>query len=143
MFKKTLSQYVQYLDVCLGKNSDSTYDVIREQKYKIDDARNCNNISDDIYYDQDYANYFEFLKIKFGNDFKKDNKIYISEIKYLYDRLLYLNSLDLENAQIIDEDGCELSIDKKIIEEFKYTGLSNKDFIITNFYKGGFGQKPH
>jgi hypothetical protein len=60
------------------------------------------------------------------------------EIISLRERLKEINSNDLNNIDFISDNGEIIKIDDKIISEFKYTGLSNIDFIVTGFYKSGF-----
>ena len=62
----------------------------------------------------------------------------ISEIIALRERMKEINSNDLNNIDFISDNGEIIKIDDKIIFEFKYTGLSNIDFIVTDFYKSGF-----
>lgn len=65
-------------------------------------------------------------------------KVAISEIKTLKNRLREINDHDLNDIVFIDDDGNEVPIDPKLREEFRYVGLNNVDFIITDFYKDGF-----
>lgn len=65
-------------------------------------------------------------------------KINIDEIILLKERLREINSYDLNEIEFIDEKGNILSIDKKIISQFKLSGLNNTDFIWTGHYKRGF-----
>ena len=62
----------------------------------------------------------------------------ISEIIALRERMKEINSNDLNNIDFVSDNGEIVKIDDKIISEFKYTGLSNVDFIVTDFYKSGF-----
>lgn len=62
----------------------------------------------------------------------------ISEIVALRERIKEINLNDLSNIDFVSDNGEIIKIDDKIISEFKYTGLSNIDFIVTNFYKSGF-----
>lgn len=39
------------------------------------------------------------------------------------------------------KDGKKLDFPQKILDDFEFTGLSNTDFVITEFYDGGFGQE--
>jgi phage pi2 protein 07 len=58
------------------------------------------------------------------------------------DRFRELNDLKLENVTFYDEFDRPIKIDKKIIENWKFTGLNLTDFIDSDFYKTGFkGQK--
>ena len=62
----------------------------------------------------------------------------ISEIIALRERMKEINSNDLNNIDFVSDNGEIVKIDDKIISEFKYTGLNNIDFIVTDFYKSGF-----
>lgn len=68
------------------------------------------------------------------------NNIKISEIIALRNRINEICSLNLTDINFIDDDGNKIDIDTKIIEEFKYTGLNNTDFIVSGFYKNGFNE---
>lgn len=62
----------------------------------------------------------------------------ISEIITLRERMKEINTNDLSNIDFISDNGEIVKINDEIISEFKYTGLSNVDFIVTDFYKSGF-----
>ena len=62
----------------------------------------------------------------------------ISEIIALRERMKEINTNDLSNIDFISDNGEIVKINDEIISEFKYTGLSNVDFIVTDFYKSGF-----
>ena len=62
----------------------------------------------------------------------------IEDILQMKELMIMINSYPLENIDWIDERNDIVKIDKNIIEEFLYTGLSNIDFITTGFYKEGF-----
>ena len=62
-------------------------------------------------------------------------RINISEIIKLKERLNEINSLDLSDVNFIDEFGNAIKITNEMYEDWKYTGLSNTDFITTEFYK--------
>ncbi len=66
--------------------------------------------------------------------------IKISEINQLFDRMSAINRIDLMEIEFVDDNGKIIQISQKIIEDFKYTGLNNVDFIITDFYKKGFDE---
>jgi len=48
-----------------------------------------------------------------------------------------INSTPLEDIEFY-EKGEKLKIDPRNVKRFDFTGLSNIDFITTNFYKKGF-----
>ena len=62
----------------------------------------------------------------------------ISEIIALRERMKEINSNDLSNIDFISDNGEIVKINDEIISEFKYTGLSNVDFIVSDYYKNGF-----
>ena len=62
----------------------------------------------------------------------------ISEIIALRERMKEINANDLSNIDFISDNGEIVKINDEIIAEFKYTGLSNVDFIVICFYKSGF-----
>lgn len=62
-------------------------------------------------------------------------EITIKEILYLKNRLREINSIPIEDITFIDEHNQTLQIDDEILNEWKYTGLNNSDFIETEFYK--------
>lgn len=62
-------------------------------------------------------------------------RINISEIIVLKARLNEINSLDLSDVNFIDEFGNAIKITNEMYEDWKYTGLSNTDFITTEYYK--------
>ena len=66
-------------------------------------------------------------------------KIKIEEILELKKRFREINSQDLTNLKFSLNDK-EVVIDPKFIEEFRFTGLNNIDFITSEFYKYGFDE---
>lgn len=62
----------------------------------------------------------------------------IKEILQMKNLITVINSYPLSNIDWVDENDEIVKIDKNIIQEFLYTGLSNIDFISTGFYKDGF-----
>ena len=60
-------------------------------------------------------------------------RIHIEEVKGHIKRLEYINSIPLDEIVWMKE-GQQLNIPQKTIDEFELTGLSNKDFISTNYY---------
>ncbi len=65
------------------------------------------------------------------------SKISIEFIKRLHRHRSLINSEDLENIEFY-EKGKKVDIDPKLIEEFKFTGLNNIDFIVSGYYKGEY-----
>jgi hypothetical protein len=58
----------------------------------------------------------------------------IEEIRRIYDRIAEINNYDLKDI-IWTENDSVIVIDPRVIECFKYVGLSNTYFIETEFYK--------
>jgi hypothetical protein len=69
------------------------------------------------------------------------NRIHIQEILDIQAKKDFINSLDLNKIDFIGNDGNKIVIDQKIIDDFKFVGLNNFDFIATEFYKGGLEEK--
>ncbi len=65
-------------------------------------------------------------------------KIRISEIIKLEKRRKKINSFKFDELIFIDDNERPILIDAKIMEEWKFIGLNNADFITTEFYKNGF-----
>lgn len=70
--------------------------------------------------------------------FNRKLKIKISEILELKQRQIVINRFDLNNIIFLDDNDEPVKMDKKIVEDFKFCGLSNIDFITTGFYLSGF-----
>lgn len=68
----------------------------------------------------------------------RKTKIKISTILEIHNTRKEINSLDLHDIEFLDENDKPLIIDEKLIEDFRFCGLSNTDFILTGFYKGGW-----
>ena len=67
-------------------------------------------------------------------------KIDINRIRELVAELDEFNKLKLSEIEFI-EDSEIIKIEPSLIEDFKSLGLSNKDFLMTDFYKTGFGSE--
>lgn len=65
-------------------------------------------------------------------------KIKISEIEELYKRIFIINDQDLNDIDFLNDNGEKIVVDQKIIDDFKFCGLNNCDFISTDFYKNGW-----
>lgn len=65
-------------------------------------------------------------------------KIRISEILFLKEMIRNINSHELNEIEFLDDDGNAIPINERIREEFRFTGLSNVDFIDTGFYLTGY-----
>ena len=64
-------------------------------------------------------------------------RVEIEEIKAHLKRRAEINSMSLDEIEFY-ENGKRVDIDKSIIDEFMFVGLSNVDFIATGFYLTGF-----
>jgi hypothetical protein len=78
------------------------------------------------------------LGLKGSQEMSKKIKVEVSEIMYLAGRMATINKLDLDDIEFTVE-GKPVEIDPKTLEDFKFTGLNNTDFILSNAYlkKGG------
>lgn len=61
-------------------------------------------------------------------------KINIEEIHQMLARRREINSVRLEDIEWY-ENGVKLSIDKQLIDRYRFIGMTNMDFIATDFYK--------
>lgn len=61
-------------------------------------------------------------------------KINIEEILELQDRRAKINNALLSEIEFY-ENGIKIEIDPEVLEEWKFIGLNNTDFIITDAYK--------
>lgn len=59
----------------------------------------------------------------------------IDHLKKRKKELLMINSIDLDEIQFY-ENGDRVEISKETLEQWKYIGLNNTDFITSGFYKG-------
>jgi len=72
-------------------------------------------------------------------------KITIEYIKWLDAERRKINKIPLDKLEFYEssEDlwaNVKLNIDKKIIEDFEYTGMANFDFITSGFYLTGWDE---
>lgn len=67
-------------------------------------------------------------------------KVEIEEILKLKERLKEINSENLSEITFT-LNGEDVEIDPKNINEFRFVGLSNVDFITSEFYKYGFDEE--
>ena len=68
-------------------------------------------------------------------------KISVSEILEIQKHRDEIQSINLSSIDFMDDSGKKIDIDPKILSDFKFTGLSNIDLIITGFYKTGFDKE--
>lgn len=59
----------------------------------------------------------------------------INYVKGLKKYMTKINKMDLKDI-IFEDCGDIIEVDDKLIEDWKYTGLNNIDFIWTKYYKG-------
>ncbi len=64
-------------------------------------------------------------------------KLDIEEIIKIQKTLDEINKVELDEIEFY-ENGKKLNISKEYIKDWKYTGLDNKNFILTGCYKFGF-----
>ena len=62
----------------------------------------------------------------------------INEFKALHDKLKEIEKHDLEDILFI-EDGKVVAIPFESIDQFRFTGLNNADFILSDFHKAAGG----
>ncbi len=67
----------------------------------------------------------------------KNQKVDIERVRLLNAELAEINKASLDKIDFY-EGGVLIKINNKIIKDFKFTGLANVDFIMTDFYKHGF-----
>ncbi len=63
-------------------------------------------------------------------------KVDIEEIRALKARLAEINLVPLEDIQWF-ENGVEVQIPPETVAEWKFVGLNNADFVMTNAYRDG------
>ena len=59
-------------------------------------------------------------------------KVCIEYVSWLMEEKSKINRVPLEDLEIF-ENGMKLDIPQKVIDDFDFTGLSNVDFILSNF----------
>ncbi len=60
--------------------------------------------------------------------------IAVEYIKWLQQERANINHIDLEDIEFY-ENGMKLEIPKEVLDNFKFIGLNNIDFIWSDFYK--------
>jgi hypothetical protein len=60
-------------------------------------------------------------------------RVDIERVRKIQEERTKINKADLEDIEWY-EDGKKLEISPKVIEDFKFIGLNNTDFIISNYY---------
>jgi|15BtaG_2_1085339.scaffolds.fasta_scaffold12301_3 hypothetical protein len=69
-----------------------------------------------------------------------NDTIDFDEVRRLYNRLSEINRLDLSACRFID-NGKEIEISPRVLEEFRFTGLNNADLVLTGFYEFTFNKE--
>lgn len=64
-------------------------------------------------------------------------RVDLEEIYDIMKRRKRINSVPLEDIEFY-ENGIKLDINPEIVNDFKFIGLNNIDFITTEFYKTGW-----
>lgn len=62
-------------------------------------------------------------------------RVDIEDIRYINAKRVEINMLNLQDI-VFYENGKPVEISEKVLEDFRYTGLSNIDFITSEFYLG-------
>ena len=64
-------------------------------------------------------------------------RVDIEYIKHIQKERARINKVELEDIEFF-EGGEKVDISQKIIDDFKFCGLNNTDFILTDYYKGDY-----
>lgn len=62
-------------------------------------------------------------------------QISIKDIRKSKEFLSHVNSFNLEDIQFLDEFGQPIEIDPETLEEWKFIGLNNTDFVMMEMFK--------
>jgi hypothetical protein len=65
-------------------------------------------------------------------------QIRVSEIKQLKNRLREIDDNEIRNVDFLDDNGLQIQVDEKNLDDWKFTGLNITDFIDSDFYITGF-----
>jgi len=68
-------------------------------------------------------------------------RVDIEHVRKLQEEKMKINSVNIKDIEWY-EDGEKVDIDPKTLEDFKFTGLSNTDFITSEAYKEKNGLTP-
>lgn len=61
-------------------------------------------------------------------------RVDIEQVRKIQEERMKINKMDLEDIEWY-EGGKKIEISPKVIEDFKFCGLNNTDFIISEVYK--------
>ena len=73
---------------------------------------------------------------------KKSKRIDINRIRALHEEIQEFNEMELNDVEFV-EDGKVVNIKPKVIKDWLYCGLCNRDFIVGDFYKRAEGEGTH
>jgi tRNA(His) 5'-end guanylyltransferase len=62
--------------------------------------------------------------------------INVDEWNREYTRLMIINRVNLEDVEFVDDSGKRLEVTEKALDDFRFTGLSNKEFILYDMWRG-------
>ena len=62
------------------------------------------------------------------------NVVDINKLREIHAELMKYEKFELNDC-IFVEDGKQIEVDPKLIRDFRFTGLNNRDFILSDFYK--------
>ena len=68
-------------------------------------------------------------------------QIRVSEILDIAKRQREINGMELTEIDFLDENGNIIKVDEKIVEDFRFCGLNNTDFITSKFYLKGWDER--
>ncbi len=63
-------------------------------------------------------------------------KVAVEYVQWLMEEKSKINRVKLEDLELY-ENGMKLDIPRKVIEDFDFTGLSNVDFILSDYREKG------
>ena len=61
-------------------------------------------------------------------------EVAVEYVRWLDEEIMRINRSHLYDL-VLYENGKKLELPEKLLDSFAYTGLSNKDFITSNYYK--------
>ncbi len=67
-------------------------------------------------------------------------QIRVSEILAIAKRQREINGRELTEIDFLDDSGNIIEVDEKIVDDFRFCGLSNTDFITSEFYLKGWDE---
>jgi hypothetical protein len=67
-------------------------------------------------------------------------QVNIREVKWLIERKRQIDAMEIDDIEWITEDNRILEVDKQHLEDFKYTGLGNTNFIEMGWHDGSLAK---